>query len=443
MRGFPRTILGDMDMRSFFDGRSGRARKVWAAAGALVLAAGALAGCGAPASDAVDPSVGAEGFPVGEWEGCALPGQPDRRCGSVEVGAASGDDETTIAIAVAVTPARNADGASKGVLFVDPGGPLLSGVASQAGFAATADPDIRDNFDIVGYDRRGFGRSTPISCDIADPPLFTADDIDAVWSSFESEARDELSTCEQETDGRVLEAGIKAGVRDLEAVREALDADQINMLAISYGTLLGQAYLAAHPDRVRAMILDGTVDPETTGPRQTLIGSLESTDAAASYGTDRNPKVAEGFGPAYTRMAELYDSAPPFSQDLAYNCTDFRWPSNPGEETDGLTAEQQAGVLTARANCYGWPGADPIGALEFSDAAPQPLLTNSLDDRRTPIDDARAVAERTGGVLVTMPGSFHGVVNNFTCPTDIAAAYLLTAQLPSASACPEPQPIEG
>ncbi|MGW9157565.1 alpha/beta fold hydrolase [Microbacterium sp. NPDC055665] len=418
-----------------------RAPRIWAGMAVLALAVGVLAACSAPSIESVDPSEGAKGFPVGEWEACALPGQPDRRCGSVEVGAASGDDDTKVAIAVAVTPARKADGAPKGVLIVDPGGPLLSGVTSQAGFAATIDAEIRDSFDIVGYDRRGFGRSTPITCDIADPPVFTAADIDTEWSSFEKGARAELKKCDQETDGRVLEAGINAGVRDLEAVRTALKADRIDMLAISYGTLLGQAYLAEHPDRVRTMILDGTMDPESTGPQQTLDGMLESADAAASYGTDRDPELADGFVPAFQKMAEVYDSAAPYSQDLAYNCTDFPWPSTPEEEADGLTAEQQAEVLSTHANCYGWPGADPIGALDFPDDAPKPLLINGLDDRRTPIEDARTVAERTGGVLITMPGSFHGLVNNFTCPTDIAEAYLLTAQLPAASECPQPKPI--
>ena len=419
-----------------------RGLRIWAGMAVLAITAGALAACSAPSMESVDPMEGVKGFPVGEWEACALPGQPDRRCGSVEVGAARGDDDTKVAIAVAVTPARNPKGAPKGVLIVDPGGPLLSGVKSQAGFAATIDDEIRDDFDIVGYDRRGFGRSTPITCDIADPPVFTAADIDTAWSSFEKGASEELKNCEQETDGRVLEAGVNAGVRDLEAVRAGLDADQINMLAISYGTLLGQAYLAAHPDRVRTMILDGTIDPDSTGPLQTFRGILDDTDAGASYGTDRNPELADGFVPAFQKMAEVYDSAPPFSQDLAYNCTDFPWPSTPGEETDGLTAEQQAEVLSTRANCYGWPGADPIGALDFSDDGPKPLLINGLDDRRTPIADARAVAEHTGGVLITMPGSFHGLVNNFTCPTDIAEAYLLTAQLPAASECPQPKPNE-
>lgn len=419
---------------------SASGRRPRGAAAVLAIVMIALAGCSAPAPRAAEASEGAPGFPVGDWEACPLPGQPDRRCGSVRVGPVSADGEPPFSIAVAVTPARNTRAPSSGVLVVDPGGPLLSGITSQAGFAATADADIRDNFDIVGYDRRGFGRSTPITCDIADPPLFTESDIETVWSSFREGARDELKSCEQETDGRVFAAGIRAGVRDLEAVREALEVDQINMLAISYGTILGQAYLAAHPDRVRTMILDGTVDPNTTGPRQTLIGMLESTDAAASYGTDRSPKVAEGFGPAYEKIAEVYDAAAPFSQDLAYYCTDFVWPAAP--ETSGLTAGQRASVLTARANCYGWPQADPVGALEFPDDAPKPLLFNSTDDRRTPIDGARAVAERTGGVLITMPGSFHGLVNKFTCPTDIATAYLLTAQLPMASACPQPKPIE-
>ena len=47
----------------------------------------------------------------------------------------------------------------------------------------------------------------------------------------------------------------------MDVVRAALGENQINYLGFSYGTELGAAYAEAHPDRVRAMVLDGAVDP--------------------------------------------------------------------------------------------------------------------------------------------------------------------------------------
>lgn len=213
------------------------------------------------------------------------------------------------------------------------------------------------------------------------------------------------------------------------------------MLAVSYGTLLGQAYLAEHPEHVRTMIFDGTLDPTKTGPQYTLDGSLDVTDATQSYGTDRKVSIATGFTEAYRQITDVYP-VPGYVQDLAYTCEDFAWPTSPAALDGEFTTEQQADVLSARANCFGWPDADPLSQLLFTDDGPKPLLTNSLSDRRTTIEEAVTVAERTGGTLITMPGTFHGLVGNFSCPTEIAATYLLSGRLPAATECPEPQPIE-
>ncbi|WGD36961.1 alpha/beta fold hydrolase [Lysinibacter sp. HNR] len=410
----------------------------WVGASALVaLLAIPLVSCAPLNAGSAAATVFPEAtYPAGKWKDCPLPGQVKRQCMGVEVGQESNENATQVRLAVALTPAEKT---SRGILIVDPGGPTISGALFQASFAARAPQSIRDNFDIVGYDRRGFGASSPTTCEIDDPPAFEASSIDEDWSAYEPQLKRQLAECQTNREDPVFTAGIRAGVRDLEAVREALKVDQVNMLAISYGTLLGQAYLAEHPDRVRTMILDGVVDPTVSGPVRSLNDSLDLETAKASYGTDRDPKIAEGFAAALTELQKSYPAFPSYSQDLAYLCTDFTWPTSPaGLAAWGLSLEEQADVLTSRAPCVLWPTRAPVGTLSFKDS-PKPLIINSTKDARTPLAGAQAVARATGGTLLTMPGPFHGLTGSFTCPTQRAADYLLSGILPAPGECPAPK----
>jgi len=50
-------------------------------------------------------------------------------------------------------------------------------------------------------------------------------------------------------------------VRDMNAIRVALGASQLNYYGYSYGTYLGQVFATQYPTRVRRMVLDSNVDP--------------------------------------------------------------------------------------------------------------------------------------------------------------------------------------
>src|SRR5205085_149286 len=61
--------------------------------------------------------------------------------------------------------------------------------------------------------------------------------------------------------------GTDEATADLEAVRAALGAERIDLVALSYGTTLALRYATLHPDRVRALVLFGTVPPEARPPQ--------------------------------------------------------------------------------------------------------------------------------------------------------------------------------
>src|SRR6266540_366943 len=174
---------------------------------------------------------------------------------------------TTISLAVVRLPAT--DPAHRiGSLFLNPGGPGGSGVdytVFAGPFLYTA--EVRAKCDLVGFDPRGTNRSTALRCFWTDKqwgPYFTP-------FTFPSNAAEEQlwinadlyldSNCAQRG-GRIADHMSTANVvRDLEVLREAVGDPKLNYAGVSYGTMLGQTYANMFPGNVRAVIIDGVLDP--------------------------------------------------------------------------------------------------------------------------------------------------------------------------------------
>lgn len=156
-----------------------------------------------------------------------------------------------------------------GALMVNPGGPGASAVDTVADMAAAlAGSPLTDRFDLVGFDQRGVGHSTPqLRCRTdAEFDAYRREPMvdfsPAGVARIEDAHRQFAQLCLDRMGAQFLvNAGTVAGAHDMDAVRAALGEDQINYLGFSYGTLLGAAYAQLYPDRVRAMVLDGAVDP--------------------------------------------------------------------------------------------------------------------------------------------------------------------------------------
>jgi pimeloyl-ACP methyl ester carboxylesterase len=173
-----------------------------------------------------------------------------------------------------------------GSLVVNPGGPGASGVDTAIALAQTLPEDLLHRFDLVGFDPRGVALSTPVEC----IPDSTKDELVA------SEPRPVSSTqldaafglAKKVADGCAKKYGDALGVfstvataRDMDRVRQAIGDQKLTYLGYSYGTRLGSTYAELFPDKVRAMVLDGVVDPDAD-PRTTA----EASAAAAEKGFD-------------------------------------------------------------------------------------------------------------------------------------------------------------
>ncbi|MFC4068096.1 alpha/beta hydrolase [Actinoplanes subglobosus] len=158
-----------------------------------------------------------------------------------------------------------------GSLLLNPGGPGGSGIdvavylsyGQALGGLPTA---VTDRFDIVGFDPRGVGESDPVKCiDAKDQDASFAADPDPVSQA----AFDEVAALNKKiADGCATEYGpslrtysTEQAARDLDALRAAVGDEKLTYLGFSYGTLLGATYAQLFPKNVRALVLDGAVDP--------------------------------------------------------------------------------------------------------------------------------------------------------------------------------------
>jgi pimeloyl-ACP methyl ester carboxylesterase len=173
-----------------------------------------------------------------------------------------------------------------GSLFFNPGGPGDSGVAAVANRGEALDAMTGGRFDIVGWDIRGSAGSAPVTC-FADASERAAFWEDLPVPTTRAEERRYLAKTIElaqrcgERNGELL-AHISTAdtARDLDHLRWLVGDRKLSYLGESFGTLIGQTYANLFPRRVRAMALDGVVDPvaSAAGAAAVLASGLADTD---------------------------------------------------------------------------------------------------------------------------------------------------------------------
>lgn len=212
-------------------------------------------------------------IPVLEWGPCPA-ASPDEeeflrpyRCSTAEVPLSYRDPSgQSLELALGLLPAG--DPAHKlGTLFWNPGGPGAPGRIPPAFSDA-----LHARFDIVGFDPRGVGDSTPVQCFASNEQGFRLLGWDFPITLAQEQRVVHLSAYASQlcarNGGPLLEHMSTANVaRDLDLLRQAVGDQGLSYLGFSYGTQLGTTYANLFPDRVRAIALDGVLDPVewTTG----------------------------------------------------------------------------------------------------------------------------------------------------------------------------------
>ncbi len=150
-----------------------------------------------------------------------------------------------------------------GSLITNPGGPGGSAVEFVEQAWSRFPEEIANRFDIVGFDPRGVGRSTPLDCHANVAEMYGTDQSPDTPSEREkllAVSRTYVDGCAEKYGDLLPHLGTEAVARDMEAVRQAVGDEKLTYVGFSYGTSVGQEYAALFPDKVRAMVLDGAVD---------------------------------------------------------------------------------------------------------------------------------------------------------------------------------------
>jgi pimeloyl-ACP methyl ester carboxylesterase len=158
-----------------------------------------------------------------------------------------------------------------GALVVNPGGPGGSGVEYALAARGQFTSGILGRFDIVGFDPRGVGGSEPAVRCLSAPQLdkyFATDDAPSTAAGLAtvvSESKLYASSCEHRNADLLPYLGTVNAAKDMDVLRAALGEPALTYLGKSYGTVLGASYAQQFPSRVRALVLDGAVDPTLSG----------------------------------------------------------------------------------------------------------------------------------------------------------------------------------
>ncbi len=374
-----------------------------------------------------------------------------------------------------------------GTLIFGPGGPSDSGVSR-----VTEDPDrfsdaVLSRFDVVSFDPRGVGGSSPMVCDeelveaAPNPVLTSQREFDAMldynralWADCAArtpvwEHADTLST-----------------VRDVDALRAALGERRLTFHGSSYGTLLGQQYAERYPHRVRAMVLESVTDHSSRTTAEFLTAqawALEDSfdafvawcdrdSACALHGRDVRTVWSDVFthadevgmtpfdlvalthkgvkDPDYPRLATILKALaagqpgqrvgnlgvviPAFCADWALPVRDYAEYRAIMRRVNAVAPDTRFPAQTfALSMCLGWPEVvNPQRPARVDTRIPV-LLLNARHDPATGWNWARSVERQLGrnGVLVTYRGAGHGSYTRSDCMERTADRYLISLTVPA------------
>jgi pimeloyl-ACP methyl ester carboxylesterase len=164
-----------------------------------------------------------------------------------------------------------------GSLVVNPGGPGGSGIQYALAANREISPAVRARFDVVGFDPRGVGQSMPAIHCLTGPEMDTylATNDNPVTpgqlATVEAQSKLFVQGCEQRSGALLPYVGTRNAARDMDVLRAALGDAKLTYLGKSYGTYLGTWYAQEFPSHVRAMVLDGAVNPGQSALNMTIV----------------------------------------------------------------------------------------------------------------------------------------------------------------------------
>jgi pimeloyl-ACP methyl ester carboxylesterase len=323
------------------------------ARGAVVTAFLVLVGCGSNGSSNPATTISTGPYvPTGfNWKACDDSASTTTvQCSTLQVPFDYNNPSAgTFTLYVKLLPAANPT-LRIGSMMVNPGGPGFGGSSLADDASYYFSTDITDHFDIIAWDPRGTGKSTPaVNC---------VDDYDEYFgidsppdSPEENQALIDASQAFNDecmaNSGEILPyISTQASATDMDSIRQALGEDKISYFGFSYGSELGATWATMFPQTVRAAVFDGAVDPQATSSQEGMAqaggfeGQLTTFLAACSENSTcafYNGGKAEA---AFDSLLFALDAKPlvvskdrtPVTQGVAFTAvaqamyTDSNWP---------------------------------------------------------------------------------------------------------------------
>ncbi|GII81524.1 proteinase [Sphaerisporangium rufum] len=270
---------------------------------------------GEPATAAPSPALAPFYTQKVRWAPC----KDGFQCAKIEVPLDYGDPGgERIQIALIKLPATGKQ--RIGSIVLNPGGPGGSGIEYARAATSVLSPGVLSRFDTIGFDPRGVGQSTPVRC-LTGPELDefigldgTPDDPAEV-KLLARGAEHFAAACQAKAGKLLPHVGTADAARDLDVIRAVLGDQGLTYLGKSYGTYLGAVYAELFPKKIRALVLDGAIDPslapvpyvnaaQARGFETALRAFLADCFTASSC-----PFPEKKTGPALDRISELLRSA--------------------------------------------------------------------------------------------------------------------------------------
>lgn len=179
-----------------------------------------------------------------------------------------------------------------GSLFINPGGPGASGVSmvlDSLDYAVST--QIQKAYDVIGFDPRGVGESTAVTCftdsSQMDKFLYGVNPYprnSVEWLQERQTGSAEFADACAQSSGELLDfVGTDSAARDLDLLRAVVNDAVLNYLGYSYGTLLGATYAELFPTHVGRMVLDGALDPSSSGSTVLISQAVGFENSLRAY----------------------------------------------------------------------------------------------------------------------------------------------------------------
>ncbi|GHE56148.1 alpha/beta hydrolase [Streptomyces cellulosae] len=366
-----------------------------AAAGAVGLV---LLATGLTATARDEPDLGRFYDQRIEWAACEGTELPkDLQCGTLTVPLDYADpDKGTLELALARYRASSDD--PRGSVVLNFGGPGGSGVQGLA-YGRKDFLGLTDDYDVVSFDPRGVGRSSPVSCG-TDATVRALEATDGEEMADPRDAlrqlREVAAECEKHSGPVLAHMGTVDVARDLDVMRQALGDKKLDYLGFSYGTRLGAVYAARFPEKVGRMALDGVDTLTEPLAEQGLASARGQQTALENFLTWCTEELACPFGQdaraAREQAVDLVRSLDdtPVPTDFGY---EFTGQDLAGAIAQGLYTKEMWPVLQ-RALAQLMEDGDTSGveALAFGGTAPAPAREDQplADEEDVPLDNLPA-----------------------------------------------------